>query len=96
MMLHLFAILLLKLSLLLSVGCITLRKEIRNMTKQEFDDYVDAIWVYKTEGRKDVSNSEIDAHSCSSVSRVSVFKHCGSTVIFSVSLFAGKRLHANL
>ena len=40
------------------------------MTKQEFDDYVDAIWVYKTEGRKDVSNSEIDAHSCSSVSRV--------------------------
>lgn len=37
-----------------SVISMTHRKEIRSMTHQEFDDYMDAILVYKYEGRKDV------------------------------------------
>ena len=36
-------------------GTLMLRKEVRNMTRQEWDDYMDAILVYKYEGRKDVS-----------------------------------------
>ena len=35
-------------------GAETFRKEIRNLTRQEWDDYMDAILVYKYEGRKDV------------------------------------------
>ena len=37
------------------IKTVMLRKEIRNLTEQEWDDYMDAILIYKYEGRRDVS-----------------------------------------
>ena len=41
-----------------------LRKEIRNMTTEEFDDYMDAILVYKFDGRKDVRSIHVLVTDC--------------------------------